>query len=364
MGSIYQRGKVYYLDMRINGRRVRKKIGTSKKMAEVVLADYEVRLIKREFDFEPADELIGELFKSYLEYSKTNHAPGTYRRYWEVTRNFGVFLAFFHPDVKLISELNLGIFEEYKAYRKNTNPAELKLPEDFPFEIPANCLRAKAKTINYEIKTLRSMLNFGIKRGMCRDNPAKGVTSLKVTDSKAPRFLTFQESDQLLKNCDGSLYPVFFTFLNTGLRRGELLNLQWADIDFARGKLIVRKKDFWLPKTGEREVPLNDAMVKLLKKIKPAEANQKDFVFPGRGGGLLKRNLRKDLIRIARKTGIENLTSIHALRHTFASHLVMRGVDLPTVQKLLGHSDISTTMVYSHLAPDHLADAVNKLTFP
>jgi integrase len=363
MGAIYQRGKVYYLDMRINGRRIRKRIGTSKKMAEVVLADFEVKVIKREFDFEPADAPIAELFKSYLEYSKTNHAPGTYRRYWEVTRNFGVYLAFYHPDIKLISQLNLGIFEDYKTYRKNIEPTELKLPDDFPFEIPANCFRGKAKTINYEIKTLRSILNFGVKRGMCRDNPCTGVTSLKINDSKAPRFLTFQESDLFLKNCDEPLYPIFFTFLNTGLRLGELLNLQWADIDFARGKLLVRKKDFWVPKTGEREIPLNDGMVALLKKIKPSSANQKDFVFPGKNGETLRRKLRKDLIRIARKAGIENLTSIHALRHTFASHLVMRGVDLPTVQKLLGHSDITTTMVYSHLAPDHLVDAVNKLTF-
>jgi len=69
------------------------------------------------------------------------------------------------------------------------------------------------------------------------------------------------------------------------------------------------------------------------------------------------------MIQIAKQAGIEDLTKLHTLRHTFASHLVMQGVDLPTVKKLMGHSDIQTTMIYAHLAPDHLADAVDKLAF-
>ena len=67
--------------------------------------------------------------------------------------------------------------------------------------------------------------------------------------------------------------------------------------------------------------------------------------------------------KIAKEAGIKDLTTLHALRHTFASQLVMKGVDLPTVQKLMGHSDIQTTMIYSHLSPDHLADVVDKLPF-
>ena len=64
-----------------------------------------------------------------------------------------------------------------------------------------------------------------------------------------------------------------------------------------------------------------------------------------------------------KQAGVENLTRPHTLHHTFASHLVMQGVDLPTVMKLMGHADIQTTMIYAHLAPDHLAEAVNRLTF-
>jgi site-specific recombinase XerD len=71
-------------------------------------------------------------------------------------------------------------------------------------------------------------------------------------------------------------------------------------------------------------------------------------------GSKIRTKLREKLIQIAKKAGIDNLTKLHTLRHTFASHLVMSGVDLPTVKKLMGHSDIQTTMIYTHLAPDHL----------
>ena len=87
------------------------------------------------------------------------------------------------------------------------------------------------------------------------------------------------------------------------------------------------------------------------------------MVFTSRDKKKLTPKIRQTLIRNARKAGLDDVTKIHTLRHTFASHLVMSGVDLPTVQRLLGHSDIQTTMIYAHLAPDHLAGAVNKLKF-
>jgi site-specific recombinase XerD len=77
----------------------------------------------------------------------------------------------------------------------------------------------------------------------------------------------------------------------------------------------------------------------------------------------LKIKLREKLIRIGQEAGIKDLTTLHSLRHTFASQLVMKGVDLATLKALPGHSDIQTTMIYAHLAPIHLAGAVEKLKF-
>lgn len=73
--------------------------------------------------------------------------------------------------------------------------------------------------------------------------------------------------------------------------------------------------------------------------------------------------LRKRLMSITKRCGLPDVTKLHTLRHTFASHLVMKGVDLPTVSKLMGHADIETTMIYAHLADKHVDKAVEKLKF-
>ena len=363
MGTIYKRRGIYYVNLMVDGKRVRKKVGKSKRIAMLALKDLEVKAAKHEYDFTVPDTHIDDLFRAFLEFSETNHAPATHLRYNNVITNVQIFLAIYHPNMKRISQLKLPILEKYKRFRKTVDPRTLQLPQSFPYAIKLNSNKASSRTLNYEIKTLRSIFNFGVRSGLCRGNPVNGLTTVKVTDSKQPRFLTYDECDLLFKSCDDLLYPVFFTFLNTGLRLGELINLQWADIDFSRRKLIVRKKEFWTPKAGEREIPLSSGLFTLLKDIMPQGVTKTDFVFPGKDGGKLKRKLRKDHIRVAQQAGLDDVTKVHSLRHTFASHLVMKGVDLPTVQKLLGHSDIKTTMIYAHLAPDHLVDAVDKLEF-
>jgi integrase len=205
-----------------------------------------------------------------------------------------------------------------------------------------------------------------IKWGYLSKNPVREVTRLKVNDTRKLTFLSQEECQRLLRASPPDFYPICFTFLNTGMRKAELENLEWADIDFKRRKIRIQWKEYWQPKTGERDIPMSNQLHDILLKLK--EENDKGlksrFVFPNKKtGGRIKTKLREKLIQIAREAGIEGLTKLHTLRHTFASHLVMQGVDLPTVKKLMGHSDIQTTMIYAHLAPDHLADAVGKLPF-
>jgi site-specific recombinase XerD len=80
-------------------------------------------------------------------------------------------------------------------------------------------------------------------------------------------------------------------------------------------------------------------------------------------GTIRENNLFRELQRTAKKAKIKKHVTVHMLRHTYASHLVMNGVDLRTVQELLGHSSIKTTQRYAHLAPDHLQDAIKKISF-
>ena len=365
MGSIYKRGNVWYIDVRAGGRRIRKKVGSSKKIAELALKDAEVKIARDEFGFARNDISIQKFLEKFLEYSGANHTPSTFKRYRAVIDHFKRFLKL-QPEIVLLSQIGAKEIDGYKVFRKgewvNPNGSRVESDEDLSEYTRKG---ARAHTINFEIGTLRTILNLALKWGYMRDNPARNVVCLKVNDSKPPRFLTIDECRVLLENSPDHLRPIFYTFLNTGMRKAELENLEWSDIDFKRRKIKIRRKDFWHPKTGEREIPMNQGTCDLLKGLKEENAKglKSNFVFPDRDGGRIKEKLRRQLIRIAEKAKIEGLTKLHSLRHTYASHLVMKGVDLPTVQKLMGHSNIQTTMIYAHLAPDHLADAVEKLDF-
>ncbi len=365
MGSIYKRGKTWYIDVRANGRRIRKRVGSSKKVAELALRDAEVKIARDEFGFGKNDIPVLKFLDKFLEYSQANHSKATYNRYRAVIDHFRRFLEQ-KPEIILLSQVHTKEIDEFKIFRKgewvNPNGDPVEDEEDISEHTRKG---ARAHTINFEIGTLRTIFNMAIKWDYLKANPTKDVVRLKVNDSKAPRFLTVKECQLLLESSPDELRNIFYVFLNTGMRKAELENLEWADIDFRRRKIKIRRKEFWNPKTGEREIPMNQGTWDLLKKLK-AESDkglQSNFVFPAKDGGKIKEKLRRQLIRIAEKAKIKDLTKIHSLRHTYASHLVMKGVDLPTVQRLMGHSDIQTTMIYSHLAPDHLADAVEKLDF-
>lgn len=365
MGSIYKRGKHWYIDIRVKGRRIRRKIGSSKKIAELALKDAEVKVARDQFGFSKDDLAIDRFFERFLEYSRVNHQPRTTNRYRAVIDHFQRFVEAL-PNVTFLSEVSTEVIDQYKVYRKDSwvNPNGQAVESES--DVNGHTRRgARAHTINFEVGVLRTAFYQAVKWGHIQETPTKGVKKLKVNDSKPPRFLTEDECRRLLEACPPDLYPVYFTFLNTGLRKAELENLEWSDMDFERRKIRIRRKESWQPKTGEREIPISDSLFDLLTGLKKQNDTgfKSTYVFCHSDGGKLKTKVREKLIRIAKLAGIADLTRVHTLRHTFASHLVMKGVDLPTVMRLMGHSDIQTTMIYAHLAPDHLAGAVNKLAF-
>lgn len=340
MATLRKRSGKYFIDYRVNGKRFRKIAGKSKRIAELALKDIEVKIAKNEFGFEQKDSDLYSLFNEFLTYSKTNHSSSTQNRYRAILDNFKRFLKG-HLYLTKLSQLTIKTFEDYKAYRKNDGAAN--------------------KTINIELGCLRLMLNLAIKWGYAKENPVKGISMLKEDNHKKPRFLSKEECAKLLDACGQEMYPIFFTFLNTGMRKSELEYLEWKDIDFGRRKIKIRVKDNWRPKTTEREIPINQGLYDVL--IKQKSNRQGTYIFHRDGKRIEPNYLRKKLMSITKKSEFPDVTKIHTLRHTFASHLVMNGVDLTTVKKLLGHSDIATTMIYSHLADEHVDKAVEKLIF-
>ena len=146
------------------------------------------------------------------------------------------------------------------------------------------------------------------------------------------------------------------------MRKSELLNLQWEDVDFKRGILKISSTEKWHTKNYEsRTMPLHEEARTILERIR----KETGYVF--RPQDRVRENtfyyrVTRELAKAVKSAVLDHLT-LHTLRHTFASHLVMAGVDLPTVQRLLGYKDIKTTMRYAHLAPEHLRMSTAMLDF-
>ena len=166
----------------------------------------------------------------------------------------------------------------------------------------------------------------------------------------------------LLPNLDRAAFadhlkPLVIVSLNTGLRRGELFGLLWSDVDLDREILTIQGSG---SKSGRtRHVPLNAEALAVFMGWRAPMQRAERLVFPGRNGGRLN-NVRKAWTGVLEGAGIEEFRW-HDLRHTFASRLAMRGVDLNTVRELLGHADYKMTLRYAHLAPEHKAAAVARL---
>jgi len=178
------------------------------------------------------------------------------------------------------------------------------------------------------------------------------IEKLKVNNGRL-RYLSKEEASKLLAMCRVSavayyLYPIVVIALNTGMRKGEILSLEWRMIDFKTG--FVRLED---TKNGEkRNVPLNNTVIEVLKPLARAIDDGKIFAGSLRHWGAFELAVRK--------AGIKDF-HFHDLRHTFASWMVMAGVDIYTLKDILGHKTISMTLRYAHLAPTHGTSAVRLL---
>src|SRR5262249_41688396 len=150
--------------------------------------------------------------------------------------------------------------------------------------------------------------------------------------------------------------PMVLAALHTGLRKTEQLSLEWSDIDFHQQQIKVRKS-----KSGKsRIIPMTQGVTEALRELAKVRLIDNSFVFPGEKPGTSRTDLPKYWEDYLRQAQIENFRW-HDLRHTFASRLVMAGVDLYSVKELLGHSDFKMTLRYAHLAPGHLKSAVGVL---
>jgi integrase len=215
------------------------------------------------------------------------------------------------------------------------------------------------KTINNHLTVLRKMLSTAAEWRLLASVPP-----FKWMKPPPPEFdfLTFDEAHRLIVGADTEWRTMVTVALRTGLRLGELLALRWIDVDLDGGRLIVRRAVsrgvVGTPKNGRsREVPLSKQAAAALRE----HPRSGDLVFCDAGGSMLTKGATKwPLRRACRQAGLRNI-GWHVARHSFASHLVMRGASIKSVQELMGHSTIEMTMRYAHLSRDARRDTVQLL---
>jgi integrase len=215
------------------------------------------------------------------------------------------------------------------------------------------------KSVNNQLTVLRRCLSVAVEWDLLSNVPA-----MKWLKAEEPEFdfLAFDEAARLLDAAkrEPKWYAMLLTAMRTGLRIGELRALRWQDVDLVAGKLLVRKavakQIVGSPKSRRsREVELGREVRDALKAHRHLRG---ELVFCHETGRMLTEDeCKHPLWRACRRAGLR-VVGWHALRHRFASHLVMRGAPLKAVQELLGHSDIRMTMRYSHLSPSVRRDAV------
>ncbi|MEM8816792.1 MAG: site-specific tyrosine recombinase XerD [Pseudomonadota bacterium] len=222
---------------------------------------------------------------------------------------------------------------------------------------------AKPRSTARQLSSFRRFFRYIMREGMRDTDPTADIEMPRIGRS-LPKTLSEDEVDALLNapNTDEPLghrdRAMLELLYATGLRVSELINLKQSQINFNQGVLrIVGKGD------RERLIPLTDESQRWLRdfingpRMEILLERQTDYLFPTRRGDRMTRQAFWHIIkRYAEKAGIRRKLSPHSLRHAFATHLLNRGADLRVVQLLLGHSDLSTTQIYTHVARERLKD--------
>lgn len=193
-----------------------------------------------------------------------------------------------------------------------------------------------------------------IKWNKASSNPVKEVKLFRERNQRL-RYLTSDEEKRLLEECNDYLRPMVIMVLHTGMRKSEILNLKWDQIDFGRGCVIVENT-----KNDEvRDIPMNVTLTDWMTNV--MVLSKGEYVFSRQEGEPPKsiRTAFENAVKRAELGGFR----FHDIRHAFASRLVMSGVDLLTVKELMGHKTISMTMRYAHLSKEHKQKAVETLEF-
>ena len=317
--GIYLKAGNWYIDYYVDRRRKRERIGPSKTLAKEILRKRQTDAVEGRFF--PERRAASRIFGEFIE------------KYWELEgRN-------------LRAKGIRGILDVFKKRFGDKSMADIT-PADLQAFYNETADRTSAATANRQMNFLSPIFNRAKEwRDYFGDNPAKAVRRRKE-ENKRLRFLSEDEIRRLLGCASTRIRPLLSCALLTGMRRGEILQLRWEQVDIARRHIYVLKTKSSKP----RELPIG---VKLLRMFLDLHPKTEGPVFE-----VPEITLRVHFRHALIAADIRDFR-FHDLRHTFASHFIMRTGDLPALQKLLGHSTPDMTQRYAHLAKEHLAAKID-----
>ncbi len=215
----------------------------------------------------------------------------------------------------------------------------------------------QGRSIQRALSAIRSLYNYLARQGAVNGNPANGIQAPRQ-QRRLPKALDADQVEQFLKSADDSTtalrdQAMAELFYSSGLRLSELASLDLDDIDRRQGLVTVTGKG-----RKTRTVPVGGVALEAVAawlKARPEIAGERALFLSSRGQRISVRNIQDRLKRRGRATGMHQDVHPHMLRHSFATHMLESSGDLRAVQELLGHANISTTQVYTHLDFQHLA---------
>jgi len=325
--NLKQIGQNWFIDFTCDGKRIRLLGGFTKEQARLTLAKIRTEKLNEKLGFKkPVKPDIGfmEFAREFIDvYSKQN------KRSWERDETA---LRCLEPHFKGKKMRDIGpeIIERYKAKRKT---------------------EVAPGTVNRELAFLKTLFNKAVEWGRLESSPTANIKRFKEPNHK-DRILNTSEMTKLLDEANGYLKPIIIVALNTAMRKGEILNLKWENVDFSKRCIHVEDS-----KSGRsRNIPMNSLVIEALS-VRP---QTQIYVFPSPRTGKVFKNIKASFRIACNKAEIKGLR-FHDLRHTSATRMIEVGVPLVVVSKILGHSSIQMTMRYAHPTPENIRLAVEKL---
>ena len=341
------KGYVYQIDYRVNGKRVREVVGNDKRTAELKRASVQQELLLGKLRL-PAithrSVSIQALLDEYLK-SKSGRIRGaSLKRYSSFSSHLRAFFEHNFPvqaaDIRLI---------------------ELKHLNEFMDDIQKGEKGWARKTVNGAIQFCRSAFRFAVDSNYLEETPMLRMKEFRIPSAGAPNIFTEEQLNKIYAVVDPYWRPCLEFIANTGLRKGEMINLTWDAVTLDTNQtssIVVESTDEWETKTGKtRTIPLNPRAFEIISSMK---GQHPDYVFVSKS----KKKIHPDKPYHALKSALKKLDlegDVHKLRHTMASKLAMENVSPFVIKELLGHSDLKTTEIYTHAPAEYLRSAVNKL---